>query len=142
MLEADKFFYYIRGKFKFSKRHVWFGDSPVSTQNMSHYLRAEKPEVAHPITAWASQTGKGLLFLAKQPDQKAQPHGALNLVRYHSSIRTPRIVSNQLPSSPKPPIWQKRELLITLSRFTAISIHFKQAPCANVMVGTLQLKRP
>ena len=48
---------------------------------MSHYLRAEKPEVAHPITAWASQTGKGLLFLTKQADQKAQPHGALNLVR-------------------------------------------------------------
>lgn len=71
---------------------------------MSHYLRAEKPEVAHPVTAWASQTGEGLLFLTKQADQKAQPHGALNLVRDRLCVRNYWPTTNLLHSL-MPPIW-------------------------------------
>ena len=31
-------------------------------------MRGEKPEIAHPIVAWASQTGLGLLFFNKKGD--------------------------------------------------------------------------
>lgn len=64
---------------RFSKKYFWFGDEPVSTQSLSHYLRGEKPEVAHPAAAWSSQTGKGLLYFVKHADQKATPAGVLNL---------------------------------------------------------------
>lgn len=65
---------------KFSKKHFWFGDEPVSHKNLSSYLRGEKPEIAHPTAAWSSQTGKGLLFFAKQAEEKASPAGVINLV--------------------------------------------------------------
>ncbi|GAB7348455.1 hypothetical protein MBLNU459_g6872t1 [Dothideomycetes sp. NU459] len=64
---------------KFSKKHFWFGDEAVSTQHLNNYLRGEKPEVAHPTAAWSSQTGKGLLFFAKQAEEKSSPAGVLNL---------------------------------------------------------------
>lgn len=66
--------------FRFSKKYFWFGDEAVSTQSLSHYLRGEKPEVAHPTAAWSSQTGKGILYFVKHADQKATPAGVLNLV--------------------------------------------------------------
>lgn len=65
--------------FRFSKKYFWFGDEAVSTQSLSHYLRGEKPEVAHPAAAWSSQTGKGILYFVKHADQKATPAGVLNL---------------------------------------------------------------
>ena len=33
---------------------------------MNSYMRGEKPDVANPIVAWASQTGKGLLYFNKK----------------------------------------------------------------------------
>lgn len=70
--------------FRFSKRYFWFGeDEPVPIQSLSHYLRGEKPEIAHPTAAWSSQTAKGLLYFAKHADQKATPAGVLNLVCSH-----------------------------------------------------------
>ncbi|KAK5164728.1 hypothetical protein LTR04_001649 [Oleoguttula sp. CCFEE 6159] len=65
--------------FKFSKRYFWLGDEPVKEQHLSYYLRGEKPEVAHPIVAWASQTGKGLLYFAKHADGKNNPTSVINL---------------------------------------------------------------
>ncbi|KAJ9648013.1 hypothetical protein H2199_001790 [Coniosporium tulheliwenetii] len=62
-----------------SKKYFWFGDEAVSAQNLSSYLRGEKAEVAHPTAAWSSQTGKGLLYFAKHPTDKATPAGVLNL---------------------------------------------------------------
>jgi hypothetical protein len=46
---------------------------------LREYLRGEKPEVAHPVAAWSSQTGKGLLYFVKHADQKEHPAGALSL---------------------------------------------------------------
>jgi hypothetical protein len=46
---------------------------------LREYLRGEKPEVAHPVAAWSSQTGKGLLYFVKHADQKEHPAGVLNL---------------------------------------------------------------
>jgi hypothetical protein len=68
----------------FSKKYFFLGEEPISTQNLSRYLRGEKPEVAHSAAAWSSQTGKGLLYFAKRVEDKANPIGVLKLV---SSIR-------------------------------------------------------
>jgi hypothetical protein len=44
------------------------------------YLRGEKSEVSHPVTAWASQTGKGLLFFNKKGESdRTQPAGVIAL---------------------------------------------------------------
>ncbi|KAF2856014.1 hypothetical protein T440DRAFT_531050 [Plenodomus tracheiphilus IPT5] len=69
----------LKNAFRFAKKHFWFGEEPVDSANLREYLRGEKPEVAHPVVAWASQTGKGLLFFVKHADQKEHPAGVLNL---------------------------------------------------------------
>lgn len=66
---------------RFKKHHFWIGDEPVDSKALSSYLRGEKPETANPTAAWASHTGKGLLFFAKSETDKKEPSGALNLVR-------------------------------------------------------------
>ena len=63
-----------------SKKEFWLSDSAVTPQNMDMYLRGEKPEVAHPVVAWASQTGKGLLFFNKKGEtNRARPQSVLPL---------------------------------------------------------------
>lgn len=43
-------------------------------------MRGEKPEIAHAVVAWASQTGKGLLFFNKKGDTtRKQPGHVLAL---------------------------------------------------------------
>lgn len=52
----------------------------MTPQNLDLYLRGEKPEIAHNIVAWASQTGKGLLFFNKKNDtDRTHPHDILAL---------------------------------------------------------------
>ncbi|KAK8186822.1 Pleckstrin homology domain-containing protein [Phyllosticta paracitricarpa] len=63
----------------YSKKFFWFGEEPVSKDSLSAYLRGEKAEVGHSTAAWASKTGKGILFFAKNAEQKANPAGALKL---------------------------------------------------------------
>jgi hypothetical protein len=69
----------LKNAFRFAKKYFWFGEEPVAADNLREYLRGEKPEVAHPVVAWSSQTGKGLLFFVKHADQKEHPAGVLNL---------------------------------------------------------------
>ena len=69
----------LKNAFRFAKKYFWFGEEPVAADNLREYLRGEKPEVAHPVAAWSSQTGKGLLFFVKHADQKEHPAGVLNL---------------------------------------------------------------
>lgn len=69
----------LKNAFRFSKKYFWFGEEPVPSANLSTFLRGEKPEVAHPVAAWSSQTGKGLLFFVKHADQKEHPAGVINL---------------------------------------------------------------
>lgn len=69
----------LKNAFRFSKKYFWLGDEPVAAENLREYLRGEKPEVAHSVAAWSSQTGKGLLFFVKHADQKEHPAGVLNL---------------------------------------------------------------
>jgi hypothetical protein len=67
--------------FRYSKKYFWFGEEAVPASNLREYLRGEKPEIAHGVAAWSSQTGKGLLYFVKHADQKENPAGVLNLVR-------------------------------------------------------------
>ncbi|KAG9678503.1 hypothetical protein KCU99_g1306, partial [Aureobasidium melanogenum] len=64
---------------KFSKRTFWLGEEPVSVDNLSTYLRGEKPETGNATAAWSSHTGKGLLYFVKHADEKKHPQGVLNL---------------------------------------------------------------
>ncbi|PNS19911.1 hypothetical protein CAC42_7878 [Sphaceloma murrayae] len=65
--------------FKFSKRYFWLGDEAVTTQSLSHYLRGTEAKTAHPVAAWSSQTGKGLLYLTKTEAEKAHPQDVILL---------------------------------------------------------------
>ncbi|KAH0550945.1 hypothetical protein GP486_007690 [Trichoglossum hirsutum] len=65
--------------FRFSDKHIWFGDEAVESKDLNSYLHNEKPNVAHPVVAWSTQTGKGLLYFAKTPEQKAQPTHVIKL---------------------------------------------------------------
>ena len=64
----------------YSKAHFWFGSDAVSSEKLSTYLKHEKAaDVAHHVVSWASETGKGLLFYAKEAD-KETPTGVIQLV--------------------------------------------------------------
>lgn len=66
-----------RRNFIYSKQFFWFGSDAVDSKALSHYRRSEKSaDAAHHNTAWASHTGKGLLFFG----EKASPVGVINLV--------------------------------------------------------------
>lgn len=63
-----------------SKKEFWLDDSAVLPANLDLYLRGEKPEISHPVVAWASQTGKGLLFFNKKNEtDRTHPHDVLAL---------------------------------------------------------------
>ncbi|KAJ5892560.1 hypothetical protein N7504_009251 [Penicillium tannophilum] len=64
---------------RFAKRFFYFNDEPVEAKQLSVFHQNEKPAVANPTAAWASQTGKGLLFLTKRAEDKATPAGIFNL---------------------------------------------------------------
>lgn len=71
---------YIRKLAGFQKRFFWFGTDAVEVKSLSNYLRGEKPEAGNHNAAWASQTGKGLLYFSKQAGEKSAPVGLINLV--------------------------------------------------------------
>ncbi|KAK5116003.1 hypothetical protein LTR62_000459 [Meristemomyces frigidus] len=63
-----------------SKKEFWLSDAPVTPQHLHLYTRGEKPEVSDPVVAWASQTGKGLLFFNKKGEMdRSHPHSVLPL---------------------------------------------------------------
>lgn len=64
----------------YSKREFWLSDDAVVPQHLDLYLRGEKPEIAHPVVAWASQSGKGLLFFNKKGEaSRSKPAHVLAL---------------------------------------------------------------
>jgi len=67
--------------FRFAKRFFYFNDEAVEPKQLSVFRQNEKAAVVNPTVAWASQTGKGLLFFAKRAEDKATPAGIFNLVR-------------------------------------------------------------
>ncbi|KAJ5972225.1 uncharacterized protein N7479_002143 [Penicillium vulpinum] len=65
--------------FRFAKRFFYFNEEAVESKNLSVFHQNEKAAIANPTAAWASQTGKGLLFFTKRAEDKATPAGILNL---------------------------------------------------------------
>jgi hypothetical protein len=66
---------------RFAKRFFYFNDEAVESKQLSVFRQNEKAAVANPTAAWATQTGKGLLFFTKRAEDKATPAGIFNLVR-------------------------------------------------------------
>ncbi|KAL2803058.1 Pleckstrin homology domain-containing protein [Aspergillus granulosus] len=64
---------------RFSKRFFYFHDEAIEAKQLSVYRANEKPAVANAVVAWASQTGKGLLFFTKRAEDKATPAGIISL---------------------------------------------------------------
>ncbi|KAF4465403.1 hypothetical protein FALBO_7751, partial [Fusarium albosuccineum] len=59
-----------------SKEFFYFGSEAVEPKTLSHYLKSEKSaETAHSNIAWASETGKGLLFVG----DKKNPSNIISL---------------------------------------------------------------
>ncbi|KAM0564583.1 hypothetical protein ACHAPJ_000798 [Fusarium lateritium] len=59
-----------------TKEFFFFGTDAVEPKTLSHYLKTEKStETAHNNIAWASETGKGLLFVG----DKKNPSGVISL---------------------------------------------------------------
>ncbi|KAI6717001.1 hypothetical protein JHW43_000467 [Diplocarpon mali] len=66
--------------FIFQKKFFYFGTEPVNSKTLASYLRGEKSqETANKNAAWASHTGKGLLFFTKKANEKGSPDGIINL---------------------------------------------------------------
>ena len=79
---------------RFSKKYFWFSDEAIEPQSLATYLRGEKSEIGHPNAAYASQTGRGLLFFAKRVEDKSQPAGILNLVSLVALLTDTLIITN------------------------------------------------
>lgn len=59
------------------KRFFYFLDEPVTEDKLQTYLHKDSSSTAN--AAYASQTGKGLLFYSKAEGQKEAPHGIIKL---------------------------------------------------------------
>jgi L,D-peptidoglycan transpeptidase YkuD (ErfK/YbiS/YcfS/YnhG family) len=68
---------------RFAKRYFYFTEDSTEAKSLSVFIANEK-SAGHPTAAWASQTGKGLLFFAKRAEDKATPTGIFNLVSEYS----------------------------------------------------------
>ncbi|KAE8144155.1 Pleckstrin homology domain-containing protein [Aspergillus avenaceus] len=64
---------------RFSKRFFYLSEDAVEAKQLASFHQNEKPVIANPIAAWASQTGKGLLFYTKRAEDKSSPVGIFNL---------------------------------------------------------------
>ncbi|KAK3299969.1 pleckstrin domain-containing protein [Chaetomium fimeti] len=64
--------------FLYTKQLFWFGSDPVDLKTLSSFKADKVADVAHHVTSWAAETGKGLLFYSEKGD-KAAPHGAIHL---------------------------------------------------------------
>jgi len=62
----------------YSKKLFWFGSDSVDLKAIGGFKADKAADVAHHITAWAAETGKGLLFFSEKSD-KATPHGVVQL---------------------------------------------------------------
>ncbi|KAI7600489.1 hypothetical protein KC346_g13230, partial [Hortaea werneckii] len=61
-------------------KEFWLSDEKVTPQKMDSYMRGEKPEVSNPVVAWASESGKGLLFFNKKGEtDRSRPQSVLPL---------------------------------------------------------------
>lgn len=80
MITANLELIELRRNLVYSSQEFWFGTEPVASDKLTQYLKSEKTtDVAHHVAAWASETGKGLLFYGKE---SGNPAGVIQLVRH------------------------------------------------------------
>lgn len=63
---------------RFAKRYFYFSEDAVEPKQLTAFNASEK-SAGHATSAWACQTGKGLLFFTKRAEDKATPAGIFNL---------------------------------------------------------------
>jgi len=61
-----------------SKKFFWFGSDALDLKAATNFKADKVADVAHHVTAWAAETGKGLLFFGEK--DKSAPQGAIHLV--------------------------------------------------------------
>lgn len=84
----------------YSTQEFWFGTEAVPSEKLTAYLKSEKvTEVAHHVTSWASETGKGLLFYGKDSTNAT---GVIQLVSAILSPARPTAFTDCLSSSLRP----------------------------------------
>ncbi|KAJ5089532.1 hypothetical protein N7532_008216 [Penicillium argentinense] len=64
--------------FRFTKNFFYFNEEATEAKNLSVFQQNEKA-AANPTVAWATQTGKGLLFVTKRVEDKGSPADIFNL---------------------------------------------------------------
>lgn len=64
---------------RFVKRYFYFSEEPVDSKNLTAFHQTEKTASANSTAVWATQTGKGLLFMTKRAEDRATPLGIFNL---------------------------------------------------------------
>jgi Pleckstrin homology domain len=65
--------------------YFWFGEEAVEAKKFSTFLSKAATDYAHNAAAWSSQTGKGLLYYAKNKESTDAPLGVLPLVSENST---------------------------------------------------------
>lgn len=78
--------------FIYTKKFFWFGSEPVDVKKIPALLKD------HHLAAWASETGKGLLFVNEKGTDQTAPTSAIHLVSptvLHATAQS----SNANPSS-------------------------------------------
>ena len=127
------YYFTFRG-LRFSKRFFYFSDEPLEAKSLSTFTKDAKPAVVNPVAAWATQTGKGLLFFTKRSEDKATPAGIFNLVCYSFSFMF-ILLTNLLLPRPMSVMSSRRVLANFTSRSTATSIPSRPVPPPNVKAG-------
>lgn len=64
----------------YSKKFFWFGSEAVDPKKVPALLKD------HHLAAWASETGKGLLFFSEKGQDKAAPTSAIALVSTSTTL--------------------------------------------------------
>ena len=132
---------FFTSQLRFKKHYFWLGDEPVPAQDLNQYLRGEKPDVAQPVAAWSSQTGKGLLYFSKDESSKRTPFGVLNLVRPCPFVCKHTGSTNSTFFRPTLQRSQKRATRTSLSRLAGTNTRSRPRTRMSETVSSLLLSR-
>jgi hypothetical protein len=63
----------------YDRKYFWLSEAPVPLHALASDISTGKPGVSHAVVAWASQTGKGLLFFSDAKHKTRIPKGIIHL---------------------------------------------------------------
>lgn len=128
---ADQHFFFFRN-FIYTKKFFWFGSEPIDVKKTPALLKD------HHIAAWASETGKGLLFFAEKGTDKTTPSSAIQLVSEKLSLDRARIVQpvTDISASPMLPSPPPRALTSSFSPPRVTSTPSRPPPPPSATTGS------